>query len=290
MLSSDQRTDSVTVSTGRTDAFETSGMVPESVDVDIDLGLTRESHEASLEEDWYAMTREDIDSGVWGFTSDGQDWELDGSFASHLFFKDELEEATFESIASRHGRDRDPLVTRLRWARRFRWLLALLLLIASGILGWWVYQEHYRPIVEAEPNDSVAEANPIFLGHAISGYIGKRNISDARSDADYYRIELNGNRFVEVTLSGVPRMDLVLDVSFPEATQGSDERPRLSPQMTFDQAGIGETEHHIVGPFDADVLYLTVREKWDPSVEPTENSTDPYELIVRKVPSVQRGA
>ena len=157
------------------------------------------------------------------------------------------------------------------------------MLIASGILGWWVYQEHYRPIVEAEPNDSVAEANPIFLGHAISGYIGKRNISDARSDADYYRIELNGNRFVEVTLSGVPRMDLVLDVSFPEATQGSDERPRLSPQKTFDQAGIGETEHHIVGPFDADVLYLTVREKWDPSVEPTENSTDPYELIVRKV-------
>ena len=91
MLSADQRTDSVAARAGRTDAFEASGMVPESFDVDLDLGLTRESHEASLEEDWYAMTREDMDSGVWGFTSDSQDWELDGSFASHLFFKDEFE-------------------------------------------------------------------------------------------------------------------------------------------------------------------------------------------------------
>jgi len=228
--------------------------------------------------EWFSMTREDFEADAWGFQDDGKEWELDGSFASHLFFQDDSDESYVFSADDEHHSD--PLVTRLRWARRLKISLAVLLVCSSSFLGWWAYQNHYRPGVESEPNDSALHANQLYPGHAVTGFIGKRNISEDRSDADHYKMAITGTTYLEVTVSKVPRMDLVIDVAYPEPAKGSDDRPRLSSPTTLNSGGVGDGEHHIVGPFSAESVYFTVREKWDPSVQPTENSTDAYTLTV----------
>ena len=162
---------------------------------------------------------------------------------------------------------------RLRRRRTLRWLLVLLIIAGvGGYVGWQVFEGTRpppAPVVEIEPNDDPAQATPIIEDTPIRGVIGKRR-HRTRSDRDIFRVNVpTDRRQMTVTITGVPGMDLVLEVFDDQAQQ-------LAKQNTQPE-GVGET---LVSPLDISVAYVVVREVWVQGQKPSENSTDAYALTV----------
>jgi len=166
-----------------------------------------------------------------------------------------------------------------RYERRLKakaWFtrLALAALVIGGAGALW-YEFTHRPYVpptfEVEPNDDPAQATRIVEGVSIKGYLGRRRDKN-RSDRDVYLVDVPPHRpFAEIDLEGVPGIDLVVE--------GFDTRGKRL--FKYNGAGVGAAERVRGGRVDRAQLVVVVREMWVQGQRPSENSTDPYDLVVR---------
>jgi eukaryotic-like serine/threonine-protein kinase len=155
-------------------------------------------------------------------------------------------------------------------------VLLLLLVIGLGV-GGYLLRTHLLAAntprdQEQEPNDEPASANKLWPGVPLKGKIGRRNAAD-EGDADVYRIELDGKapQVAGLSLSGLPNMDLALDV----VAKGSSQ-----PLLTVNSAGVGQPEQIPNLTLTAPLYYLRVREVLAASKPPTENVSDQYMLAL----------
>ncbi|MEE2758203.1 MAG: serine/threonine-protein kinase [Myxococcota bacterium] len=173
------------------------------------------------------------------------------------------------------GEESDAYETKLR-RRRFLKVVFLFsvfcVLVAAGT--WYRTELGTRPLTyEQEPNDSSATATRIALSTAIKGVLGFR-ADRTKSDQDLYR--LDGpfeNAIFEVQLSGIPNMDVVVDVISFDGT----------PLKSINRNGIGGMETDTVRVDKARGVQFRVRELWTQSEAPKENTTDEYSLLVTRV-------
>ncbi len=182
----------------------------------------------------------------------------------------ELDELPFEAPTRDEFAAYERRLKAKAWFVRF----ALVVVLVGGAYGGWRYVEgrpYEPPAREVEPNDDSRNATRIVAGIPISGYIGRRS-STERSDRDVFQVEVPADRpYVEVEVTGVPYIDLVIE--------GFD----LAGTALFKHNGAGEGEgEHLRGTrVDRPKLMVVLREVWVHGQRPTENSTDPYRLVVR---------
>ncbi len=171
---------------------------------------------------------------------------------------------------------RDEFASYERRLRAKAWLTRLTLtalVVGGGGLLW--YEFNHRPYVpptfEVEPNDDPAEATRIVAGVSIKGFLGRRRDKD-RSDRDVFLVDVPPHQpYVQIRVEGVPGIDLLVE--------GFDTKgKRLFKHNT---AGVGKTENVRGGRVDRPKLVVVVREMWVQGERPRENSTDPYDLVVR---------
>jgi hypothetical protein len=151
-------------------------------------------------------------------------------------------------------------------------VIPLLLAVGAGGAFFWNQRRQRAPKaleVEVEPNNETASANPIASGRPIRGKIGQRLGRD-EGDRDVFRVpaEGSGARLLRVEVTGVPNIDLVLEVF--------DARGEFLAQA--DERGEGEGEiipNLRIGEGDA---YVVVREARSPGKVAGENVTDEYSL------------
>jgi serine/threonine protein kinase len=133
---------------------------------------------------------------------------------------------------------------------------------------------------ESEPNDEPGSANKLWPGIALKGKIGRRNSAD-EGDPDVFRIELEGGntpRVARLALSGLPNMNLALDV----VAKGSSQ-----PVLSVNSAGVGEAEVIPNLTLTAPLYYVRVREVLVPGQPPTENISDQYTLELTLEPEAK---
>ncbi len=178
------------------------------------------------------------------------------------------------------GEESDVYEAKLRRRRILKVVFLLAILSAIVATGtWYRAQLKTTPLShEVEPNDSSETATPIALSTTIKGVLGFR--ADRRkSDQDIYR--LDGpfeNTILEVYLSGVPNMDVVVDVINYDGTK----------VKTINANGVGGMEKDTVRVDQARGIQFRVRELWTESQAPKENSTDEYSLLVNRVLRLRR--
>ncbi|MBK8169792.1 MAG: protein kinase [Sandaracinaceae bacterium] len=140
---------------------------------------------------------------------------------------------------------------------------------ASGIYYWRTSKEP-PPTVEIEPNNEPAQATELVRGISLTGHIGARQ-SPTFSDADVFVLRNPGGerRNFKFTLTGLPNMDLVVDV-----VRAGFETPVLS----VDSGGVGAAEAVPNFFMEGLTYYLRVREFWHQGQLPTENVSDTYRI------------
>ncbi len=148
-------------------------------------------------------------------------------------------------------------------------LVPLILLCAAVGAYYFVWRSGDQLLdEEREPNDDPTHANLIAAGRSIRGQIGRRR-SIEESDRDFFHLPIAApNNRLTVELSGIPEMDLILQV--------------------FDGAGheIAESETGAEGDseaiFDLRVApgdyYLQAREVWVGGQQANENISDWYSM------------
>jgi hypothetical protein len=131
-------------------------------------------------------------------------------------------------------------------------------------------QEREKPLeVEQEPNNTATQANRIGLGKTVRGQIGRKQNAE-ESDRDFYKFTVGrGPHVLHVDLTGIPNIDLRLEVFDPQGkkiAEAEDLGPGQSetvPDVRLDGAG---------------EYYVTVRELWVAGRLATENEVDWYTL------------
>jgi eukaryotic-like serine/threonine-protein kinase len=150
--------------------------------------------------------------------------------------------------------------------------VALALVGGLGLAGWATFR-FLRPralTAEKEPNDVPSMASTLPQGRPVSGLVGPPR-SSGEPDFDYYRVPPGpGTRAVTATVTGVPDVDLVLEL-FDDTGQ------RLA---RVDNAGPGKDES--LGPVAVGQgeAFVRVRPVWTQGEAPSPGSTTPYELTV----------
>ena len=171
---------------------------------------------------------------------------------------------------------RDEFASYERRLRVKAWLTRLVLaglVVGGGGLLWWEFDHrpYVPPAYEVEPNDDPAEATHIVAGVSIKGYLGRRRDRD-RSDRDVFLVDVPPHRpYVDIRVEGVPGIDLLVE--------GFDTKGKRL--FKHNAAGVSDAEHVLGGRVDRPQLVVVVREMWVQGERPSENSTDPYELVVR---------
>ena len=120
---------------------------------------------------------------------------------------------------------------------------------------------------EREPNDRPAQANPIASGRPVKGQIGKR-LSLEESDRDFFSFSVTGPSLLRVELSGLPNMELVLEVFDGQGAKVAEA----------DNGGVGDGEVIPNLRLDAGEHYIGVRQVWIAGRPATENISDDYSL------------
>jgi hypothetical protein len=147
--------------------------------------------------------------------------------------------------------------------------LGLVGLICAGWAGLRLLRA--RPsTLEKEPNDLATLATPLPRDAPVRGYVGVSRAS-GEPDFDYYQIPAGpGRRAVTAKITGVPDVDLVLELC--------DEAGH--PIIKADAAGPGEGEAlgpAAIGPGGA---FVRAHPLWVRGEPPVESSSTPYELTV----------
>ena len=181
-----------------------------------------------------------------------------------------------------------------RSLQRRRWVAPLVLLAIVGAVGAGVTAlarhsgsapEEPAPAVapgldltELEPNDTPDKATRLLPGGTARGAMGPARSKDA-PDVDLYRLDVDGGA-VTVELTGVPDLNLVLDISL----KGEDGVAHRLVMLDDAPAGAGERVEGLVLP--PGTAYLRVQERaWhgEPARPAREQSRTPYTLTVRPV-------
>jgi serine/threonine protein kinase len=166
--------------------------------------------------------------------------------------------------------DRYERILRLR---RFAYVLVPLLLLVAAGFGLFRYVSSMPEeveVLEVEPNNHAAQANRILVDSPRTGYMGKR-LNVTESDHDWYRLEVPlKNLLLDVTLEGVPNMDLMLQI-FRKGEE------KALAAATAGAVGEGEILRSLdVSP---GVYYILVREDLSLfGTRATENISDLYTL------------
>ena len=186
-------------------------------------------------------------------------------------------------LAAARGEDSDSDLNRLRredleafegQVRRRRRLATFLiapLALAALVMVGGVALALVRPGPtggEHEPNDLPALATPLSRGRPVRGAIGAPH-ADGRPDFDYYRIPGGARaRTLTVRISGVPGLDLVLELY--------DESGHLLARANAAPAGNGEQLGPLaLGPGPA---LLRARPLWTAGATPASAPATPYDL------------
>jgi serine/threonine-protein kinase len=144
------------------------------------------------------------------------------------------------------------------------------LLAGAGAAAYALLREPPPMHEEHEPNDELAEANPIAAGVPVTGYLGKRR-SVSEADRDVYRVEWPGGtrHLVTVRVTGLPNLDERLELMTGDGTVIAD--------VDDGRGGDGEVLHRrwIEG-----ALVVAIGEVVPAGVLPVENVSDPYTLTV----------
>ena len=176
------------------------------------------------------------------------------------------------------GRERDSSDRYARQLRRRRWLAPALLgftIVGAGFFLWSLIHQNAPPLtVEKEPNDLTSDANVLTPGYPVKGHIGRRT-HPHNSDRDIYLVTVPAKETgVQISVTGVPLMDVVVDVFSFEG--------ELLARLNQSAAGGGEEGY--VGTRGTRMLQVCVREVWVEGQTPRENSTDAYTLKADFVP------
>ncbi len=172
-------------------------------------------------------------------------------------------------VATREEFDR--FEKRLRRGKYFCWVLLCIALAGGGAAGAWAWKGRERILrtdFEKEPNDVPDQAVPLWPDLTTRAFIGRRH-SPTESDRDWFRLDNPGGapRVLRVEVTGVPNMDIVVEVVEPGETQ---------PLVKADDGGRGAGEV-ISGLRVTDTAYyVLVRELWVSGQPPTENVSDAY--------------
>ncbi len=165
-----------------------------------------------------------------------------------------------------------PEVPRARRGPRTSISLVLALLVV-GLGAFALFARERRaapadPNAELEPNDELAEAGELEERRTLSAYIGQRR-APTRGDADVFRLvgSATGDAPVRVDVSGIPNLDLVLEVFEGDAA---------SPRFVVDGGRIGEGEIAPNLPAPTEPYAIRVRERVAPGAHPIENVSDRY--------------
>jgi serine/threonine-protein kinase len=157
--------------------------------------------------------------------------------------------------------------------RRIASFVVAPLLLLGLVLAGWAVVRFLRPrpsTFEKEPNDIAAMATLLPRGRPVSGHVGNPS-PDGQPDFDYYRIPAGpGPRAVTAKITGVPDVDLVLELF--DATG--------KPVTKADNGRQGEGES--LGPvaIGNGEAFVLARPVWTAGETPAPGSDTPYELTV----------
>jgi serine/threonine-protein kinase len=174
--------------------------------------------------------------------------------------------------------DFDRFERRLRVRRSVAPAAALLVLAGLGVagVGLWRRQANRTVVVEREDNNDPSRANRIALGTTVRGHIGSP-LSDQMSDRDVYEVDLDVPVVLTAELSGVPDLNLVLELTHVDA---SGKRA----QVFVDDAPSGEGERVDGVALGPGRLLVRVEERYhftEAPRPPRESSRAEYALEVR---------
>ncbi|HEX5658954.1 MAG TPA: serine/threonine-protein kinase [Polyangiales bacterium] len=157
--------------------------------------------------------------------------------------------------------------------------LALVLLVALGVAAFVLRGQLFASEPkdqESEPNDDPNSADTLWPGIALKGKIGPGNKAN-ESDPDVYRIDVQGPMVARLSLSGVPNVNLALDV----VAKGSSQ-----PLLSVNSAGVGEPETIPNLTLTGSTYFVRVREVLTPSQPPPANRSEAYTLELALTPEV----
>jgi hypothetical protein len=180
--------------------------------------------------------------------------------------------------------DFDRYERRLRLGRVLAPMLTLVAIITLGASLWryGIATPPNTPLLtrEVEPNDHPSQATPIALSTSVEGAIG----ASPTNDRDLYVFTVAQAGPVRITLSGVPDLNLTLEVlQFDRTPEGE----RLRRRLFLDDVGVGAGERVEALHLGVGKAYLRVEEKpfcTEPNRPPREKSLVPYVLRVEAMP------
>ncbi len=182
-----------------------------------------------------------------------------------------------EKMLSREDFDR--FETRLRLRRGLAPFIALTLLAGGVALAFKAFHTVTQVTVsshELEPNDDPGRATPIALATDVTGAINAR--SGGEADRDLYTLELPRDQSYRATVTGVPDLNVTLEVLQLEKTA---EGEKLKRRLFLDDVGLGGDERVDGLALLAGRAWLRVEEKpfcTEPNRPPREKSLVPYTL------------
>ncbi len=177
--------------------------------------------------------------------------------------------------------DFDKFERSLRLQRTITPLAALAVVLLLGVGAWRLLSSRSASAAaltaEVEPNDSPKQATRIALGTDVSGTIGASK--SETGDRDLYLATVPTGP-VRITLSGVPDLNLTLEVLQLERGEEGD---RLRRRVFLDDVGLSEGERIDGLALTAGEVYLRVEEKpfcTEPNRPPRERALVPYVLRI----------
>lgn len=180
---------------------------------------------------------------------------------------DELRKALLEYLATVGDFDRRPagVEPTLETKRSVWWLVALLVLVGSGVAAWSFAT---RSPSEREPNHARENATRLPQNVPMEAYLGQR-LSEDVGDVDLFAIEHSGadRRAAEIEVTSIPNMDVIVELLAPD---------RDEPLLVADSRGLGQGERVPNVPLEPGKYLLRVRERPEYGKLPTENVSDPY--------------
>jgi hypothetical protein len=139
--------------------------------------------------------------------------------------------------------------------------------------------------VERETNNDPSQANRIALGSPIRGMIGTP-LSARDSDRDLFVLHLSEPASLTVEVTGVPDMNLVLEVLQLETSASGEQK--LISRLFLDDAPAGQGERVDALAAQAGPLYVRIQERayfTEPTRPPRETTHASYVLTVSRTPS-----
>ena len=162
--------------------------------------------------------------------------------------------------------------------RRIAYAAAISVVMVAAIIVVWMLVRSVGTSrtdgAEHEPNNAVESADHLTSGKPMRGTLGQR-LSSTAGDRDVYSIDVPEDGQLALTLTGIPGVDVVLDLMEAEGRV----------LQTFDRSGVGDGEQLHYLPVSTGIAFVAVREAVRPGALPRESLSDTYELTATVEPA-----